>query len=57
VPTNFNAYLKTLRKLIELWRGANAPIQADEVMTETPMKERAEEGTSKHQTHHDASKK
>jgi hypothetical protein len=61
MPTNSNAYLKILRKLVELWRGASAPIQADEVMCKAPVKERAEEGTSKgskrDQTHHDATKK
>jgi hypothetical protein len=47
VPTNSDAYLKILRKLVELWWGASAAIQADEVMHETPVKEQTEEEASR----------
>jgi hypothetical protein len=61
MPTNSKAYLKILRKLVELWRGASAGIPADGVMNKSPVKKRSEQGTSRgskrDQTHHDASKK
>ena len=45
VPTNSKTYLKTLQKLVELWR------------RETPVKEQEEEGASRggerDQTHRD----
>jgi hypothetical protein len=46
VPTNSNAYLKILRKLVEFWRGATDVMPADEVMNKTPVKEQAKDGAS-----------
>jgi hypothetical protein len=50
-----NTHLKILQKLVELWR---RPIQADEVMNKTPVREQAEERPSKDasvdQIHRDA---
>jgi hypothetical protein len=47
VPTNSNAYMTILRKLVDLWRRASGAPQAGEVMNETPVKEQAEEGASR----------
>jgi len=47
VPTNSNAYMTILRKLVELWRGASDAPQAGKVMNETHVKERGEEGASR----------
>jgi hypothetical protein len=46
VPTNSNAYMAILRKLVDLWRRASGAPQAGEVMNKTPAKKQAEQGTS-----------
>jgi hypothetical protein len=59
VPTDSNAYLKILRKLVKLWRGTSTGTQAGEVADETPAKEQAQRGTSRgvpDRTHRGATK-
>jgi hypothetical protein len=47
VPTNSNAYMTILRKLVELCWGSSGALQAGKDMNETHVKEQAEEGASK----------
>jgi hypothetical protein len=61
VPTDPNAYLKILRKLVEFWRGTSTATQTGKVADKTPAKEQAQQGTfgsgGPDQTHDDATKK
>jgi hypothetical protein len=57
VPTNSNAYMRILRKLVELWRGASGAPQAGKIMNETHVKEQVEQvasrGKRRDQAHRD----